>query len=556
VVAGGGPVGLLLAGELRLAGARVLVVERDAEPGAAHKRGSMGARSINAPSADALRWRGLRDEVRRAALFWFDPEETPPPGAGTAASGRSGPAGAGGSETGGSAVSGRSGPPGVVPSVGHFAGLGVRADRLDLTDPELGLETAGAGVVAMADLERILEARTLALGVEIRRGTTVTGYDADADGVTVHLRPAGGNAPVDVRAGWLAGCDGGRSTVRKLGGFAFPGLGPEFTGRQAIVELADPEKLAAGGWQHGEHGSYTLGGWGETGGTRVHVVEFAPPPDRGTPVTAAELQEVLRRISGTDVTITAVRAATRYADTTRQADTYRSGRVLLAGDAAHVHSPAGGQGLNLGIGDAVNLGWKLGAVVAGRAPEDLLDTYTEERHPLAARVQRWTMAQTALSRPDPRTTALREVVEDMMTMPAVATHVMKVVGGIGQRYPSPPGADPLVGRRVPDLHLPRGARLSGYGRGGRALLLDGVPGGCAGLASVAARWPGRVEVVPIAEAVEMAALAGPEPGSGPIVFVRPDGYIAWVGTEPSGAAAAMAGWLGPGPDFTSTPIVG
>src|SRR3954469_4599007 len=390
VVAGGGPVGLLLAGELRLGGARGLVLKRETEtPRARH--GSMGARALNTPSVHALHLRGLLPAVERAAAMWAGPNTLPPPGA---------------AQTGDFFV-------------GHFAGIGIRADRLRPPGP--GDEFLGAGVVSQADLEDILRAWA---DVEVRRGVALTGFDADDDGVTVHTGQG------DVRAGWLVGADGGRSTVRRLAGFEFPGVDPVFTGRQAVVDLDAPEKLVAGGWQHGDDGSYVLGGWADGDGPpRVHTVEYEVTADRDAPVTAAEMQASLRRVSGTDVAVTRVHVGTRYTDTTRQATTYRRGRVFLAGDAAHVHSPAGGQGLNLGMGDAVSLGGKLGAVINGADPE-LLDTYTEERHPIGAWVQAWTMAQTALGRPDPRTLALRSVVTDLINTREGATYVFTNIAGL------------------------------------------------------------------------------------------------------------------------------
>jgi 2-polyprenyl-6-methoxyphenol hydroxylase-like FAD-dependent oxidoreductase len=359
----------------------------------------------------------------------------------------------------------------------------------------------------------------------------VTGFEADADGVTVRTGQG------EIRAGWLAGADGGRSTVRRLAGFAFPGVDPVFTGRQAVVDLDAPGKLVTGGWQHHEHGSYVVGGWADGGGPpRVHTVEYEVTAERDAPVTAAEMQASLRRVSGTDVVVTRVHAGTRYTDTTRQAETYRRGRVLLCGDAAHVHSPAGGQGLNLGLGDAVNLGWKLALVARGLAPESLVDTYTPERHPIGAWVQRWSLAQSALSAPrGPRADALREVVTDLLDTPDGATHVVSRIGGGWQHYPLP-GAFPLIGHRIPDLALADGTTLATRFRGGRAVVLDAGTGA----AAVAAAWGSRVEVV------TARPLAFPDQ---PLAaLVRPDGYLAWAAVgelDGAGLRAALSAWLGP-----------
>jgi 2-polyprenyl-6-methoxyphenol hydroxylase-like FAD-dependent oxidoreductase len=388
IVAGAGPVGLMLAARLRAGGTSVLVLEREAAPGRPHKAGAMGARALNAPTVVALRDCGLLEAVKAAALFWFDPAGPPPGGPGFA---------------------------------GHFAGIPVRADLLD---PDLAAGSPGGGVIAQQDLESILAEYAAGLGAEIRRGSEVTSFRDDGEAVTVTT--TGG----EVRARWLAGCDGGRSVVRTQGGFDFPGLDPEFTGRQAIVDLETPEKLATD-WTGNEFGSYVVGGWQQGGPPRVHIVTYGAPgqEDRDAPVTPEELQQSLRRVSGIDVTITKVHVATRYTDTTRQASTYRRGRVLLAGDAAHVQSPAGGQGLNLGIGDAVSLGAKLAAVAGGADPA-LLDAYTAERHPIGAWVQDWSMAQTALSRPDRRTQALRAVVTDLINTREGATYVLANIAGL------------------------------------------------------------------------------------------------------------------------------
>ncbi|WP_329072220.1 FAD-dependent monooxygenase [Amycolatopsis sp. NBC_01480] len=514
VVAGAGPVGLLLAAELRLGGARVLVLERDAEVVRPWRVGSMGARSVNTPTAAALHLRGLLPAVSAAALSWFDPKQvTPEMQAQFQEAARQAAASKDGS------------PPPGLPFVGHFAGIGVRADRLDFEDPEMTAELYGSGVVAQQDLEDILAARAEELGVEIRRGAAVTGFEADETGVTVE-------AGTSVRAGWLVGCDGGRSTVRKLSGIGFPGVDAVFLGRQATVDIAGAgiEGLdESAGWQHGPGGSYTVGGWGG-GDTRVHTVEpIGPIPDGE--VTAEEIEASLRRVSGLDVAVTAVHTATRYTDVTRQAETYRRGRVLLAGDAAHVHSPAGGQGLNLGLGDAFGLGWRLAAVVRGDVPADLLDSYVAERHPIGRWVQEWSMAQTALSlEQGPRAEALRTVVGQLLDTRDGATFVVKRIAGVWQHYDLP-GEHPLVGHRAPDLPLTDGSTLASHFASGRAVFLDGGFGG-----EVAARWADRLTVVE----ARVAAFADVVLSA----FVRPDGYVAWAGPG-EGLAEALQAWLGP-----------
>ncbi|HEU5419040.1 MAG TPA: FAD-dependent monooxygenase [Streptosporangiaceae bacterium] len=534
VIAGAGPVGLMLAGELTLAGVPVLVLERrPAGAGEELTAGAMGARSVSAPTADAFHRRGLLPAVRDAAIWWFDPAQRPGPGGGERAAARGERAEAGaGPSAGEHGEQQHAGQPPVF--AGHFAGLMIRADRLDLTDAALAGDTLGGGVISQQQLEGILAERAVSLGAEIRRGTELTGLEAGPDGVTVL---AGGQR---ITADWLVGCDGGRSAVRKLAGFAFPGLGPEFTGRQALVELAEPAAVPFGDWIRTPAGAYAHG---PVPG-RIHTVQYeSPPADPRAPVTAAELRDSLRAVSGIDAEITRVLAATRYTDQTRQAAAYRRGRVLLAGDAAHVHSPAGGQGLNLGIGDAMNLGWKLAATVRGWAPAGLLDSYTAERHPAGAWVQQWSSAQTALGRPDPRTAALRAVVADLLDTSAGATYVLRQISGLAQRYELA-GEHPLTGRRAPEIRLAGGQTLAGRGQDGRALLAGF--GGQPGLAELGARWAGRLTVLD--EAVTEPVSPGASgPGRLSALLVRPDGYVAWAadGEPDLGAArAALTAWLG------------
>ncbi|MGK5638847.1 FAD-dependent oxidoreductase [Streptomyces sp. URMC 126] len=501
VVAGAGPVGLTLACELALAGTRVLVLERRTEVDRTIKAGA-----INTPSAEAFYRRGLLPalaEIQKEALGRFSSFA-----AGVRAAGE----------------------PAPVPAprfAGHFAAIPLQAALLDASDPEFGDPgpAAAVGLVPQEPLERLLAERAAALGVEVRRGVTVTGLDADDTGVTVHT-DAG-----EVRTGWLVGCDGGRSTVRKLAGFAFPGTDPEITGRQALVEMTGAEALGSG-WQTTATGHYVHGPMPG----RVLTVEFdGPPVDRDAPVTAREIEDSLRRVTGVDVTVTAVHTATRFTDNARQASTYRDGRVLLAGDAAHVHSPFGGQGLNLGIGDAVNLGWKLAATVHGWAPDGLLDTYTAERHPIGSWVLEWTRAQLAVMRPDPHARALRTVVRELLGTVEGTTHVVKRISGVLQRYDLP-GGHPLTGRSAPDLAFADGSRLADHLRHGRALLVDlhDDPE----LRASAGGYGGRVDV--------LTAACPDRPGLAALL-VRPDGCTAWAADTAdgrTGVEAALRRWFG------------
>jgi 2-polyprenyl-6-methoxyphenol hydroxylase-like FAD-dependent oxidoreductase len=375
--------------------------------------------------------------------------------------------------------------------------------------------------VGQQAIESVLEERATELGVDVRRGVEVTGFDADSDGVTVHC------GETSVRSGWLVGCDGGRSVVRKLAGFDFPGTDAEITGRQALVEMTGTEGLKAG-WNRTDHGVYVHG---PIPG-RILTVEFdGPPVDRDSPITAEELQGSLRRVSGAEVTVTAVKSATRYTDNARQASTYRLGRVLLAGDAAHVHSPFGGQGLNLGIGDAVNLGWKLAATIQGRAPEALLDTYTGERHPIGAWVLDWTRAQVALMRTDRRSRALQGVVADLLSTKDGSTYLAKKLSGVLHRYDLGDG-HPLTGFGAPDLEFADGTRLGEHCRDGGPLLLDLADSSA--LRELAA---GRARVL-TTKSTSHPQLTG--------LLMRPDGCVAWAAEdgEVTGLDDALTRWFG------------
>jgi hypothetical protein len=266
---------------------------------------------------------------------------------------------------------------------------------------------------------------------------------------------------------------------------------------------------------------------------RILTVEFnGPPIDREAPITAEELEASLRTVSGVDVHITAVQTATRFTDNARQVSTYRLGRVLLAGDAAHVHSPFGGQGLNLGIGDALNLGWKLAATIHGWAPDGLLETYTTERHPIGAWVLDWTRAQVALMRLDPHAGALRRIVADLLGTQTGTTYMAKKLSGVQHHY-ALSDAHPLIGRSAPDLNLDDGRRLADHLHDGQAVLLDGV-----GVDVDVAGWTDRVHHVRAA-AIERPELAA--------LLVRPDGFVAWAadrdGSQPD-PRPALHQWFG------------
>jgi len=478
VVAGAGPVGLLVASELALRGVRVLVVERLTEPDLTIKAGS-----INVPTAEALDRRGLLPTLRAAREAMLE---------------RVGFAGA------------------QRPRLaGHFGGIWISADDLEPSFAADRGEAATLQMVGQADLERMLFEHATALGAEVRRGVALTSFEQNQDGVRVEL------GDESIECGWLVGCDGGRSLVRKLAGFEFPGTDPIITGRQAIVEMTGAEGLRKG-WNITDTGLYVSGPFPG----RVLTVEFdGPPVDRDAPITAAELQASIRRTSGVDVTVERVVTATRFTDNARQATSYRQGRVLLAGDAAHVHSPFGGQGLNLGVGDAMNLGWKLAAEIQGWAPAGLLDSYTQERHPIGAWVLEWTRAQIAIMKPEPYSRALRAVLGDLARTEDGATYLAGSIGGLRQRYDLG-SDDPRVGRSAPEIVLADGTRLADHLHGGAGVLIlsgDGDP-----LLDAAEAAPDRLAVVA---------------GDGPAMLVRPDGIVAWVAGD-GDLEEALGRWFG------------
>ena len=500
LIAGGGPVGLFLACELRLAGLSVLVLEQAKDPSSPLKRLPFGMRGLSAPTIEAFYRRGLLDDVAASkpmkdgsgdrsssAAHWMHQARRPG---------------------------------------GHFAGIQFCHDKIDASKWPYRLPTpAGTTMmVEMESLETILAARAEAMGAEIRRDFGVEGFDQSDDDVTVR---AGGET---FRGRWLVGCDGGRSIVRKAGGFAFVGTDPEFTGYSAEIELADPEKLRSGR-HYTATGMYTYA----TPGT-IAMVDFDGGIfHRTQPITLDHVQAVLRRISGTDVTVTALKLATTWTDRAYQATAYRRGRVLLAGDAAHIHSPLGGQGLNLGLGDAMNLGWKLAATLRGEAPERLLDTYFSERHPVGAQVLDWSRAQVALMRPSQSSRALEAVIRDLIDTRDGATYFAERVWGVSLRYDLG-DINPLVGRSAPDFELADGTKLGDFLGTGKGLLLDFDAR--ASLEAVAGRWGDRITYIAsdVKDRLGLSAL-----------LVRPDGVVAWVGeAEPDFEAAAEAAlrWFG------------
>lgn len=499
VIAGGGPVGLFLACELRLLGLSVLVLERSEDPHSPLKRLPFGMRGLSAGTLEALYRRGLLDEV-------------------VAAQHANGAAGNPATTTHGKEPSRR--------PAGHFAGIQFYHDDIDTSKWTYRLPSpAGTSMaVALETLETVLARRASVMGADIRRGFSADEFDASDEEVTVR---AGGET---FRGRWLVGCDGGRSAVRKAGAFEFVGTDPEFTGYSVEVEMADPEALPAGR-HYTPTGMYTYARPGT-----IAMVDFDGGAfHRTQPVTQEHVQAVLRRVSGTQITLTNLRLATTWTDRAYQVTAYRQGRVLLAGDAAHIHSPLGGQGLNLGIGDALNLGWKLASAIRGDAPAGLLDSYQLERHPEGARVLDWSRAQVALMRPTPSTRALEALIRDLIETRDGATYFAERVWGVSLRYDLG-GSHPLMGRSVPDFELVDGTKVDSLLREGKGLFLDFDTG--ASLQALASRWRGRVTYV----AGKVRDWLGVR-----AVLVRPDGVVAWaseVAPDDKEIAQVLARWFG------------
>ena len=385
-------------------------------------------------------------------------------------------------------------------------------------------------------VERILAAWVDELAVPIHRGREVTGFTQDDTGVDIVLSDGS-----SLRSEYLVGCDGGRSLIRKKAGIDFPGWDPSVSYLIAEVEMTGEPAL---GIRLGEKGVNGLGKLED--GKRVRAVLIEPQVVPGDAPTLDDLREALIAVYGTDYGVHNVTWLSRFTDTTRQAAAYRARRVLLAGDAAHVHGPAGGQGLNIGVQDAVNLGWKLAEVVSGTSPESLLDTYQAERHPIGARVLKLTMAQTALMRGDERTKAMHEHVSELLKMDEPRKRYAAMMSGLDIRYDLGAG-HPLLGRRMPDLDVvttdgPR--RVFTWLHEARPVLLNlGEPNA---LDIASSPWTDRVQRFDaryegVWELPALGAVAAPT-----AVLIRPDGHVAWVGAgTDQGLRDALTTWFGP-----------
>jgi 2-polyprenyl-6-methoxyphenol hydroxylase-like FAD-dependent oxidoreductase len=478
VIAGGGPTGLILAGELALARVDVAIVERrERQDLAGSRAGGLHARTIEVLDQRGIAERFLsQGQVAQVAGFSFIP--------------------------------------------------------LDISDfptrHNYGL------ALWQNHIERIMADWVGELPVKFYRGREVTGLAQDDTGVDVELSDG-----ASLRANYLVGCDGGRSLVRKKAGIDFPGWDASTSYLIAEVEMAEEP---AWGIRRGEKGVNALGKLED--GKRVRVVLVEPRVGEGEEPTLSDLRDGLTAVYGTDFGVRHPSWLSRFTDMARQAASYRDRRVFLAGDAAHVHAPAGGQGLNIGVQDAVNLGWKLAQVVKGISPESLLDTYHAERHPIGARVLRLTMAQMALGRGDDRTEALRETMSELLRMDEPRKRYAGTMSGLDIHYELGVG-HPLLGRRMPDLDL-----VTANGPLRVFTLLHEARPALLNLDELAGfditPWADRVQVIDARyDGTWELPVIGVVPAPA-AVLIRPDGYVAWVGdSTQSGLADALTTWFGP-----------
>lgn len=482
LIAGGGPTGLMLAGELGLAGVDVAIVERRANQDLIGSRaGGLHARTI-----EVLDQRGIADRFLSQ---------------------------------------------GQVAQVAGFAQI-----RLDISD----FPTRHPYGLALwqNQIERILAEWVGELGVRIYRGTEVATLAQDDNGVDVGL--SDGRV---MRAGYLVGCDGGRSVVRKAAGIEFPGWDATTSYLLAEADMDyEDDQPPPWGIRRDALGVHALSTTEEGGPVRIMVTEERLRTS-GEP-TVHDASRALVAVYGTDYGIHSPRWISRFTDAARQAASYRVRRVLVAGDAAHVHHPVGGQGLNTGVQDAVNLGWKLAQVVNNMSRDSLLDTYHAERHPIAARVLRNSIAQLALLRADDGTEALRETMGELLGMEEPRKRFAAMMSGLGIRYDLGEG-HPLLGRRMPDLDLITAdgpLRVFALLRDGRPVLLNFGPAGYIDIAS----WAGRVRVVDAKHEGDWELPALGTVSAPTAVLIRPDGYVAWTGegTDPA-LRDALTAWFGP-----------
>ncbi|MGW1989384.1 rifampin monooxygenase [Embleya sp. NPDC001921] len=466
IIAGCGPTGAMLAAELRLHDVRVLVVEKETEPVSFVRIVGLHIRSI-----ELMAMRGLLERILEHGR--------------------------------------------QRPAAGFFAAI---------TKPvPQGLDSAHAYLLGIPQpvIVRLLEEHAIALGAQVRHGCAIADFEQDDEGVTVEL--ADGER---LRSRFLVGCDGARSTVRKLLGVGFPGEPSRTDTLMGEMEVGVPQEEITAAVAEINKADKRFGIQPFGAGIHRVVVPGAAVGDRAEPPTLEDFKQQLRTIAGTDFGVHSPRWLSRFGDATRLAERYRVGRVLLAGDAAHIHPPIGGQGLNLGVQDAFNLGWKLAAQIRGWAPETLLDTYQAERHPVAEDVLDNTRAQMELLSAEPGPQAVRRLLTELMDFDEVNRHLIEKISAIGIRYDFGAGPD-LLGHRLRDIDTKHG-HLYGLLHRGRALLLDRTERLTVG------GWSDRVDHL----ADPTAAL------DAPCVLLRPDGHVAWIGDDQQDLDGHLSRWFG------------
>ncbi|MFE6103571.1 FAD-dependent monooxygenase [Streptomyces laurentii] len=478
IVVGAGPVGLMLAAELRLADVPVVVLEQLERP-----TGQSRALGFTVRTMEILDQRGLLPRFGEISTS----------------------------------------------SMGHFGGLLVDFGMLD------SVHGTSHGI-PQARTEEILGAWAAELGADIRRGHEVVSVTSDAYGVDVEVRTPAGTERL--RASYLVGCDGGRSTVRKLAGFSFPGTPGTMEMMLADVKGCD---IPAHPFGHHVPGGVAMSAPLGDGTHRIIVREHGAPV-RSQPAEFPEVAAAWQRLTGQDISDAEALWASSFSDASRQVTAYRRGRVLLAGDAAHIHLPAGGQGMNVGIQDAVNLGWKLAAQIHGWAPPALLDTYHRERHPVGERLLMNTRAQGLLFLGDESVQPLRDVLNELIALPSAALHLARMVTGLENHYETGPGEHPLLGRRVPHQELVAESGKTSTTEllhTGRAVLLDLADDPA--VRTIASAWHGRVDVF----TGHTHAPADDSPfHDTTALLVRPDGHVVWAAPGAGELPAALYRWFG------------
>ncbi|WP_428331656.1 FAD-dependent monooxygenase [Mucilaginibacter sp.] len=498
LISGAGPVGLLLACELALAQCSVLILEKAENPHSPLKQVPFGIRGLSAPTIEMLYRRDilkdleLHKKVNDSQKSAGEQQKSKPRRQG-----------------------------------GHFAGIPFLDSNIDQSRWKFRIpgSTDTSLISEMAEIERALTRRAEGLGVKIRRGIAISGFHQSDDLIAAE------SSGETFTGKWLVGCDGARSAIRKASGFKFEGTEPEFTGYSISVDLADPEKLQPGR-NVTPDGMYMQS---QPGYIVIQDFDRGVFHDSGLPITLKHLQQVLRRVSNTDIGIKEIYTATTWTDRARQSTRYRDRRVLLAGDAAHIHAPLGGQGLNLGLGDAMNLGWKLASTIKGRAPEGLLDTYYAERFPIGEKVLEWSHAQAAVMDPSPQGRALNAIIRDLMDTVDGATYFAGRVWGVNFHYDFA-GDHPLVGQSVPNFQFKAGKSIGELMYDGRGILLDFDMNDT--LQNLANEYVNEFNYI--------AGKANEQLGLGALL-IRPDGIVAWAADQehpdPEGAKKAVENWF-------------